>query len=152
MGVDCVLPKKSRPSNESAGFVCLGAAFAAGGGGGRATVGGSVVLGRAGGLIVLSSSKKLTDCCAGRRRGGWLTGALCDAERSSFAFSWTTARGCSLITDRKHFEGVIIGQRTTSSSLPRVAGSGMGPSIAHRLDSYFVRMKFSIFLASQKTL
>jgi hypothetical protein len=65
VGVDCVLPKKSNPSNESAGFACFGAAdcCALAGGGGRATAGGPVVLGRAGGLIVLSSSKKLTDCC-----------------------------------------------------------------------------------------
>ena len=37
---------------------------------------------------------------------------------------------------------------TTSSSpsASNVAGSGIGPSITHRLDSYFVLMKFSIFL------
>lgn len=33
-----------------------------------------------------------------------------------------------------------------ASGLPRVAGSGKGPSIAHRLDSYFERMKASILL------
>lgn len=36
--------------------------------------------------------------------------------------------------------------RTVSSSFPRVEGSGIGPSITHRLDSYLVRMKFSILL------
>lgn len=36
--------------------------------------------------------------------------------------------------------------RTVSSSFPSVEGSGIGPSITHRLDSYLVRMKFSIFL------
>lgn len=37
---------------------------------------------------------------------------------------------------------------TTSSSpsVSSVAGSGMGPSITHLFDSYFVRIKFSIFL------
>ena len=40
------------------------------------------------------------------------------------------------------------GLSTTSSSASAssVAGSGIDPSITHRLDSYFVRMKFSIFL------
>lgn len=35
---------------------------------------------------------------------------------------------------------------TVSSSFPRVEGSGIGPSITHRLDSYLVRIKFSILL------
>ena len=41
---------------------------------------------------------------------------------------------------------------TTSSSpsASKVAGSGMGPSITHRLDSYLVLMKFSILLSSSK--
>lgn len=95
-GVDWELPKKSKPSNESAGFVC----FAAGcwtelGGGGRATAVGPVVLGRAGGLMASSSPKKSMDGCGCRRAGGWLeTDARCDAERSSLALSWTTASGC----------------------------------------------------------
>lgn len=42
-------PKKSKPSNESPGFCCLGGAAVAFGRGGR-VVGGSVVLGRAGGV------------------------------------------------------------------------------------------------------
>ena len=39
--------------------------------------------------------------------------------------------------------------RTTSSSpsVSRVDGSGIGPSITHLLDSYFVLIKFSIFLS-----
>jgi len=39
-------------------------------------------------------------------------------------------------------------RRTTLSSLPssRVSGSGFPPSITHRFVSYFVLMKFSIFL------
>ena len=38
--------------------------------------------------------------------------------------------------------------RTTSSSPStlNVEGSGIGPSMTHLLDSYLVRMKFSIFL------
>lgn len=63
-GVDWLLPKKSKPSNESAGFVCFAAAAGCaelGGGGGRATAVGPVVLGRAGGLIASSSPKKSTD-------------------------------------------------------------------------------------------
>lgn len=35
----------------------------------------------------------------------------------------------------------------SSPSSSRVAGSGIGPSTTHLLDSYFVLMKFSIFLA-----
>jgi hypothetical protein len=38
----------------------------------------------------------------------------------------------------------------SSSSASRVEGSGIGPSMVQRLDSYFVRMKFSI-LASDGT-
>jgi hypothetical protein len=38
----------------------------------------------------------------------------------------------------------------SSSSSSRVEGSGIPPSITHRLDSYFVRIKFSI-LASEGT-
>lgn len=89
-GVDWLLPKKSKPSNESAGFVCFAAAGCAelGGGGGRATAVGPVVLGRAGGLIASSSPKKSIDGCGCRRVGGWLeTDARCDAERSSLALS-----------------------------------------------------------------
>lgn len=89
-GVDWVLPKKSNPNNESAGFVCFAAAGCTelGGGRGRATVVGPVVLGRAGGLIASSSPKKSMDGCGCRRAGGWLeTDARCDAERSSLARS-----------------------------------------------------------------
>lgn len=35
---------------------------------------------------------------------------------------------------------------SSPSSTSRVDGSGIGPSITHRFDSYLVRMKFSIFL------
>lgn len=46
-GMDCGPPKKSRPSNESAAFCCLGGAGLSGGG--ARAPGVSVVLGRAGG-------------------------------------------------------------------------------------------------------
>jgi hypothetical protein len=42
----------------------------------------------------------------------------------------------------------ISGRVLTSSSAPsRVEGSGIGPSITHRLDSYFVLIKFSILVS-----
>lgn len=34
---------------------------------------------------------------------------------------------------------------SSSPATSKVAGSGLGPSIAHRFNSYFVRIKFSIF-------
>lgn len=49
------------------------------------------------------------------------------------------------------FNVQIGGVTLTTSSSPstsRVEGSGMGPSMTHRFDSYFVRIKFSI-LASE---
>lgn len=36
---------------------------------------------------------------------------------------------------------------TLSSPTSNVAGSGIGPSITHRFDSYLVRIKFSILLS-----
>ena len=42
--------------------------------------------------------------------------------------------------------GTILLTTSSSPSASSVAGSGIGPSITHRLDSYLVRMKFSIFL------
>jgi len=39
-----------------------------------------------------------------------------------------------------------ISLTTSSSPSLRVDGSGIPPSMTHRLDSYLVRMKFSIFL------
>lgn len=56
-----------------------------------------------------------------------------DAERSILCFSFTRLSGTS-----------------SSPSASSVAGSGIGPSITQRLDSYFVLMKFSI-LASDGT-
>lgn len=62
---------------------------------------------------------------------------------------------CFLLYNRKRLASQwllltrwFIMQSLTTSSSPssRVEGSGIPPSITHRLLSYFVRMKFSIFL------
>lgn len=87
-GADCEPPKKSNPSNESAGFVCLGGAGSAFGGAGL-VIDGPVVLGR-GGASVGSSPNRSTFCC--RLAGGWMVwldvaAARCDADLSSLAFS-----------------------------------------------------------------
>ena len=52
---------------------------------------------------------------------------LCDADRSIACFSLTKLSGTS-----------------SSPSASRVEGSGIGPSITHLFESYFVLMKFSI--------
>jgi hypothetical protein len=78
------------------------------------------------------SPNKSTAGAAARGGGGALDDdcgcwpVLCDADRSSLVFSCTMLSG-------------------SSSSAPNVEGSGIGPSMTHRFDSYFVRMKFSIF-------
>jgi hypothetical protein len=87
-GADCELPKKSNPSNESAGFVCLGGAGSAFGGAGL-VIDGPVVLGR-GGASVGSSPNRSTFCCC--LAGGWIVllevaAARCDTDLSSLAFS-----------------------------------------------------------------
>jgi len=131
-GADWVPPKKSRPSRLSPGFVCLGAAAGAFGGGGALLVAGSVVLGLAGAGSFMSPNRS-TSC--GLARGG------CGRPpaRGALAFLWLAplvalARSCTTF-------------RGTSSSSPasNVLGSGIGPSMTHRLLSYLVRMKFSIF-------
>lgn len=63
-------------------------------------------------------------CCG----GGWVAACRWDVDLSILAFSWTRFKGIS-----------------SSPSASNVDGSGMGPSITHLLDSYLVRMKFSIF-------
>ena len=83
-------PKKSNPSNESAGFACFGGSAGAFGGGAAATFMGGPVLGLAGG----SSAKRSTF--------GWVlcVEVLADvdctfwlAERPNFAFSCTIFNG-----------------------------------------------------------
>lgn len=142
----CDEPKKSNPRRESPGLFCFGGAAGCDNFGAACALGISVVLGLTGGAGA-SSSNKLTDCrCAGAGRGP-LDAARCDADRSSFAFSWTTAKGCSpkLVRNLGSAEPVVL--TTSSSASPsRVDGSGIGPSITHLLDSYFVLIKFSIFL------
>lgn len=127
-------PKKSKPINEScglAGFETDGAAVCM-----DLLDGMSVVFRRGGGSK--SPKRSTLDCCCGgactgggRPVLGAAAACFCDALLSILAFSCTTLSG-------------------TSSSSPSVEGSGMGPSITHRFDSYFVRIKFSI-LASDGT-
>jgi hypothetical protein len=81
--------KKSKPSKESPGFVCLnGAAGAREGRGGGLAACASVVLGRAGGGGVSSSNR--STFFAGRLGGrvGWLDvdETRCEEDRSNFAF------------------------------------------------------------------
>ncbi len=145
------LPRKSKPSKESAGFVSFGgAANDRGGIGGPFAADESVVLGRTEGDIV-SSLKRSTGCIVRLGgRVGWLGDgeACCEEARSNFAFCCTTFRGCShsslALTPR--IGSPFIYTTSSSPSVSRVAGSGMAPAITHLFDSYFVRMKFSIFL------
>src|SRR5438045_9098792 len=66
--------------------------------------------------------------------GAWaVDGTFCEEERSRLCFSLTRLSGIS-----------------SSPSASSVAGSVIGPSITHLFDSYFVRIKFSIF-ASEGT-
>ena len=86
--------RKSNPSSESAGCAGFGAALAFGGGG--AVLVGGPVLGRAGAEMG-SSPKRSTFCarCGARVADAVLVpDARCEADRSIFAFSWTTLRGC----------------------------------------------------------
>lgn len=93
------LPKKSRPSKESAGIVSFGgAADVRGGTGGPVTADEFVVLGRTGGDSV--SSLKRSTFCTVRLAGGvdWADDgeARCEEARSNFAFCCTRFRGCRL--------------------------------------------------------
>lgn len=133
-GADCVPPKKSKPSKLSPGFVCFVCAAGALGGPGL-LIEGSVVLGLAG-CGAGSSPKRST--CGALAGGGTIEGALPFLRLAplarSFAFSCTTFNGTS----------------SSISPSSNVLGSGIGPSMTHRLLSYFVLMKFSI-LASLGT-
>lgn len=132
-GADCVPPKKSRPSKLSPGFVCFGGATGAFCTAGLCTAG-SVVLGLAGGV---SSPNRSTFCCCvtflvfGGAAIPPPLRMLALRSLSPIAFSLTTFNG------------------TSSSPVPSssVLGSGIGPSITHRLLSYFVLMKFAILLS-----
>lgn len=130
-GADCAPPKKSSPSKLSFGLVCFGGAAGALGGAGRLNDG-SVVLGRTGWGVgsVGSPKRSISGCLA-------LGGCGSAAELAlPFLVVPLLARARSCTT----FKG------TSSSSVPSssAAGSGIGPSITHLRESYFVRMKFSI--------
>lgn len=128
-GAAGVLPRKSRSNKESLAVVALAGAGAALGGGAWATAEGPAVLARGG-----RSSPPMRSPWMLFGAAAWPTEALrMDSLRSICCFSLTMLRGMS-----------------SSPSTLREAGSGMGPSITHRLSSYFVRMKFSI-LASEGT-
>ena len=58
---------------------------------------------------------------------------------------------CSEAAKRGQFPEVLNTRVHTTSSSPsasKVDGSGIGPSMTHLLDSYFVLMKFSILLVA----
>lgn len=120
------MPKKSNPNSESTGFVCFGGAGSDFGGGLDDIAATEFARG-----CWLTSSAKRSGC------GTLLTwdgpddcpaDVLCELDRSIACFSFTRLNGTS-----------------SSPSASRVEGSGIGPSLTHLLDSYFVRMKFSIF-------
>jgi hypothetical protein len=139
-------PRKSNPNRESFAFVCFGGAASVFGGAPRIPTGGPV-LGR-GGAGVSSPNRSMVvwgACGLACGGGGWLElePRRCDADRSNCTFSCTFLRGCLSLAP--FFESPILPLTISSSSASRVEGSGMGPSIVHRFDSYFVRMKFSIF-------
>jgi hypothetical protein len=101
------------------------------------------VLGRGG--AGSSPNRSIAGCClcgggAGRLE---LVPRRCDADRSICTFSCTFFKGCSLLA--VFLESSRLALTISSSSVSRVEGSGIGPSIVQRFDSYFVRMKFSIF-------
>lgn len=81
----CAPPKKSSPSNESAGLFCLGVAL---GGGATLFVGGPV-LGLTGAENESSPKRSIGACRVTRPAGaeGPAAAALCDADRSILFFS-----------------------------------------------------------------
>lgn len=106
------------------------------------------MLGRACTGVGSSPNKSMFGAGLATARGGPLiVPFLIEADRSSFAFSCTTFRGCYTVSEMARISGEIL-QHTTSSSAsePKVAGSGIGPSMTHLFESYLVRMKFSILL------
>ena len=129
-GVDCVPPKKSKPSRLSPGRVCFGGATVPRGGPGRLSEG-SAVLGLAG---PDGSPNKSTSC-------GLVLGA-CNGPTGALPFLTLFPRALSCTT----FNGTS--SSFASPSWSKLDGSdGTGPSMAHRRESYFVRMKFSILLS-----
>ena len=154
-GVDAVLegladaagvgpPKKSRPSKESAALVSPGTAFDLDGGGLIPDV--SVVFGLTGGDG--TSSKRSTGAFdLGGGGIGWLEEdePRSDDSLANLAFSWTILSGFetrSVIIQIHSSSPLTVLSSASSSNMP-VIGS---PSMAHRFFSYFVLIKFSIFL------
>ena len=133
IGGDTASPKKSNPRRESAGLVCLGGA-------GSAL---DVVLDGTGAADVAlrgdSMSSVNKSCCGalltcdGPGLGAGPDKAFWDVDLSILCFSFTKFKGIS-----------------SSPSASSVDGSGIGPSMTHLFDSYFVLIKFSI-LASEGT-
>lgn len=127
-GADCEGPKKSIPSRDSPGLVCLGGA--AGAFAGAALTAGSVVLGLAGAASSISPNKST---------GGFLGGC---GNGPAPAEPFLRLPALPIVAfSRTTFNG------TSSSADPssKVLGSGIGPSITHLLLSYLVLIKFSIF-------
>ena len=152
-GAEGGAPKKSKPRRESPCFCCLGGAATSFGGGGR-TLGVSVVLGRAGG-VGISPNRSIFGAGFGTGFVGWLgvEETRCEVERSILALSWTTLSGWRISIS--NLPSVCVGSRcirtiSSSPSASKVEGSGIGPSMTQRFDSYFVRMKFSILLVGDK--
>jgi len=102
-------------------------------GGATRLTAGSVVLGLAGAASSMLPNKSTGGCLG---LGGCANPPITGALPFLIAPLLALARSCTT------FSG-------TSSSSPSssVCGSGIGPSIAHRLESYFVLMKFSILLS-----
>ena len=92
--VDDPPPKKSKPKSDSPGLLCFGGAFSAFGGTARKAAG-SVVFGRGGAIGESPLTKSLFCILLLSLVAGWLEddAALCDADRSSLAFSCTTFSG-----------------------------------------------------------
>ena len=135
-------PRKSSPSRESPALVCFGGAGSAFGG--TALALGGPVLARGG--AVSSPNKSIAGAGFACTGGGRFEdeASRWDAERSICTFSCTLLKGYVKYQRRNFLEKMWL--TTSSSDTSRVDGSGMPPSITQRFDSYFVRMKFSIFL------
>lgn len=88
-------PKKSRPNKELLDSACFGdVAFLAGADG---KLGVLVVFGRAGGDGMSPKTSEFgTSALATAAFRVGEGNFCCEAERSSFAFSWTTLRGCEM--------------------------------------------------------
>jgi len=94
-------PRKSNPNNEPPAFVCFGGAASAFGGGALAATGGPVL--DRGGAGAASPKRSITGAglaCGGG--GGRMAAAFparrCEAERSTWIFSWTLDSGWRVVS------------------------------------------------------